>query len=459
MRQLSFLDESFVLMESARTPSHIAPFMIYDPSTAPGGAVSFEDVLDGIRARLPLAACFRQRLVRVPFGLDNSYWIEDAAFDLEYHVREVAVPPPGDWRQFCIQAARIFSRPLDLTRPPWELTVIRGLDDVEGLPPGSFAIVLKVHHSAIDGLTGVQIVTAMHDETPQPQPAPQVEDTWRPEPAPSGWQLAAQAGAHALSSPYHTTRMMARSVQQLRGTRVPRVARPPRTRFNDRVTPHRSFDCARIDLVQIKAIRAGVPGATINDVALAIVGGALQRYLADRDELPDTPMIAAVPISTRMANDAGAGNHVSMMMATLATDVADAGARLEAIHAATAESKEARDGVAAAALLEVADVLPGALLGLAVRGAARVPRLPVVANTLVTNTPGPRHPLYFLGAELVLSTGMCPLVDGMGLAHGISSYVDELNVNVTACREMLPDPASYIECIHKSVDELTDATT
>jgi diacylglycerol O-acyltransferase len=461
MQQLSFMDESFVLMESPRTPLHISPFMIYDQSTAPGGRITFKQILAGMDKRLRLAACFRQKLVRVPLGLDNSYWVEDADFDLEYHIRHIALPAPGNWRQFCIQAARLHARPLDMSRPPWEMTVIEGLDNVEGLPPGCFAIVLKVHHAAVDGVTGVQIITAMHDETAEPQELPGV-DNWQPEPGPSNWQLLTRAGVHTAVSPVHTVRMAARSLPRLRTARSRRRSAPsvPRTRFQERVSAHRVFDCARVPLDDLRAIRAGVPGATVNDAALAIVGGALRLYLSDKNELPDAPLVAVVPISTRTPDQVSAGgNQVAMMTATLATDVADPIERLAAIHAVTKASKEAREGVTGAGLQDVAEALPGALIGVAMRAVSRLPMTPLFANTLVTNTPGSRHPLYFLGAKLVLSTGACPVADGMGLAHGVSSYADEFDFNITACREMLPDPAFYTECLRKATDELVAAST
>ena len=162
MRQLQGMDASFVALETRNSPMHIGSILIYDPATAPGGFVRFKDILRFYESRMQLSKTMRQRLVRVPFDLDYPYWVEDKAFDLEYHVRHLALPKPGDWRQLCIQAARIFARPLDLTRPPWEFTVIEGLDNVPGIAPGSFAIVTKVHHSAIDGRAASSARSAPH---------------------------------------------------------------------------------------------------------------------------------------------------------------------------------------------------------------------------------------------------------------------------------------------------------
>ncbi len=170
MRQLQGMDSSFVALEQRNAPMHIGSILIYDPATAPGGFVRFKDILAFFETRMPLSRTMRQRLVKVPFDLDYPYWIEDPDFDLEYHVRHLALPKPGDWRQLCIQAARIFARPLDLTRPPWEFAVIEGLDNVEGVPKGSFAMVTKVHHAAIDGMSGIDLMEALHTLDPAAPP-------------------------------------------------------------------------------------------------------------------------------------------------------------------------------------------------------------------------------------------------------------------------------------------------
>ncbi len=183
MRQLTGMDASFLYAETATTPNHISGLYLYDPSTAPGGTVPFGDILDTFQSRLRRAASFRQRLVRVPLDMDHPYWVQDGAFDLEFHVRQLALPKPGDWRQLRVQTARLHARPLDLTRAPWEITVIEGLDDVEGLPKGSFALMWKTHHAVIDGASGIEILNAVHDLSADPTPD-EGPDDWRPEPIP-----------------------------------------------------------------------------------------------------------------------------------------------------------------------------------------------------------------------------------------------------------------------------------
>ena len=219
MRQLSGQDASFIYSERPHAPTHITSISVYDPSTAPGGAVTFKGILAHLEARLHLARAFRQKVVRVPLDLDHPYWVEDSEFDLEYHVRHIALPKPGDWRQFCIQAARLHARPLDLSKPLWELYVIEGLDNVEDVPPGAFAFVLKIHHAAVDGKSGVEMITAIHSQTPEvvdpPPPATTVASRARSVAARSvragDHQRRSDAGADAAPRrPAHSGRRASR---------------------------------------------------------------------------------------------------------------------------------------------------------------------------------------------------------------------------------------------------------
>ena len=264
VQQLSGMDASFLYSETPSTPNHISGLYLYDPSSAPDADVSFATILDTIANRLGRAASFRQRLVRVPFDLDHPYWVQDGSFDLEFHVREIALPEPGDWRQLCVQTARLHARALDLTRAPWEITVIRGLDNVEGLAKGSFALMWKTHHAAIDGASGIEILNAVHDLSADPGP-PDADDTWRPEPIPSALELTARAAVHAVQNPMRAQRAMGRAVPavapMVRGVRrgVIRM-QAPATRFNVPVTAHRVFDGTILPVADLKQMKAAVPG-------------------------------------------------------------------------------------------------------------------------------------------------------------------------------------------------------
>jgi diacylglycerol O-acyltransferase len=465
MQQLSGLDASFVYFETPNAPMHVAALTIYDPSTAPDGKVTFKGILDDIDGRLHLSRVFRQKMVQVPMGLDHPYWVEDGGFDLEFHVRHIALPKPGDWRQLCIQVARLHSRGVDLNHPLWEVYVIEGLDNVEGVPPGSYALLQKTHHAAVDGVSGMEIMSALNDADPDAE-RPVDRGDWKPEPDPDPWSLLVRAGVNNLKRPMHFARVLGRTVPTLgraqerlrRNELKPPVVGVPRTRFNGKVSAHRVFDAAFLPLDQMRAIKATEPGATINDAVLSVVGGALRRYLSAKGELPEQSLIAMAPISIRSQDQLkAAGNQVTAMLVLLGTDIADPRARLAAVRQSTHEQKEFSAAIGAQALAGYSEFLPGGLAGLAARTASRfemVNRTIPMINTVVTNVPGPQVPLFSGGARLVRMTGLGPVADGMGLIHPIVSYCGELCISFTACREMLPDPAFYASCLRESFDEL-----
>lgn len=348
MRQLQGMDSSFVALESPNSPMHIGSVLIYNPATAPGGFVRFKDILQFIGSRMQLSRTMRQRLVRVPFDLDYPYWIEDPDFDLEYHVRHVALPKPGDWRQLCIQAARIHARPLDLNRPPWEFTVVEGLDAVEGYPPGCFAFVTKVHHAAIDGMSGIDLMEALHTLTPDAGP-PTKPDTWKPERIPGPVELLGKSYVNALLNPLKQAQVAAKAVPGVAGVISGLIAKdfklstdlvPPRTRFNRTISPHRVVEGRTFDLKEFKAIRALRPEAKVNDVAIAVIGGAFNKYLSAKGDLPKTTMTAMAPISVRSSDEKGdMGNQVAAMIAPLGTHIADPADRLAYVYSQTGNSK------------------------------------------------------------------------------------------------------------------------
>ena len=222
------------------------------------------------------------------------------------------------------------------------------------------------------------------------------------------------------------------------------------------------FDSIRLELDELRQIKATVPGATVNDVVLTTVGGGLRRYLLAKDELPADPLIAMAPISVRSEGERGAaGNLVSGMLTTLGTDVADPRERLAVVREATHQSKEFASAVGARTLLDFADLMPGGLMGLGALTSARLSlanQMRPVFNTTVTNMPGPRHRLYMAGAELLAMYGAGMIVEGMGLIHPVMSYCGDLTISFTSCREMLPDPAFYADCLRASFRELSDAT-
>ena len=468
MQQLTGMDTLFLTQESDRTPLHISPLLIYDPSTAPGGLVRFKDVLRLFASRLHLAPIFRRRLVEVPFGLDYPYWIESADFDLEFHVRHIALPKPGDWRQLCIQIARLHSQALDRSRPLWEAYVIEGLDNVEGLPPGCFALFLKMHHAAIDGVSGAEIIGAINDTSPIQPPREDLRARrWRPEAAPGAASLLARAFLGNLRQPGRMLQAGAEIAPALRRVREGLRANSFRatrervsTRFNGRITAHRSVDARFFPLAAIKSIKDRVPGATVNDVVVTLVAGALRHYLLAKGELPAVSLVAGAPINVRNSDDRAGGNLISVMTLSIYTDIADPLERLHQVHEECVSSKEYSSAVGARTLTDLTQTIPPRIAALGFRAASEAmlltgARSPI--NTIISNVPGPQVPLYLCGARLVCSAGCGPLLDHMGLFHAILSYEGGLSITATACREMLPDPAFYADCIQSSFEELQAA--
>ncbi|WP_252260353.1 WS/DGAT/MGAT family O-acyltransferase [Erythrobacter aurantius] len=470
MRQLQGMDSSFVALESPNSPMHIGSVLIYNPATAPEGFVRFKDILGFIESRMQLSRTMRQRLVRVPFDLDYPYWIEDPNFDLEYHVRHVALPKPGDWRQLCIQAARIHARPLDLDRPPWEFTVVEGLDNVRGYPKGCFAFVTKVHHAAIDGMSGIDLMEALHTITPSTAP-PNQPDNWKPEKIPSAVELLGKSYVNTLLNPLKQAQVAAQAVpgiaKAIRGlvTRDFKLTTdlvPPRTRFNRSISPHRVVEGRTFPLADMKAIRALLPEAKVNDVALAVVGGALNKYLTAKGDLPKTTMTAMAPISVRSGEEKGdMGNQVAAMIAPLGSHLSDPKERLEYVYRQTSNSKAMTNALGARTMTEVSKVNPLLYMALGAQLFSRVSlahRLAMPFNTVVTNVPGPPIHIYSSGARLEsMALSLICLTDGLGLAHVVQSYVDEAYISFTACRDIMPDPEFYSQCLQDSFDDMLAA--
>ena len=465
MEQLQGLDAVFVALEQPTSPVHIGSIMIYDPSTAPNGFVRFKDILSFVEDRLQLAKTLRQKMVKVPFGIDYPYWVQDIDFDLEYHVRHVALPEPGDWRQLCILAARIFARPLDLSRPPWEMTVIEGLDNIPGLPKGSYAVLSKVHHAAIDGVSGVDLMQATHTLFPTQAPL-DTPDTWVPEANPSQIGTFVRGSMRSMTLPLRQMNATRKSLPGLfRATKglikrdygVKHLIETPNTRFNVSVTPHRMYGASSFKIADVIAMRAMCKGAKINDVMLSITGGALRRYLDAKGELPDTSMTAMAPISVRAEDEKNAmGNQVSAMFVPLGSHIDDAHERLEYVFEETAKAKNMTNDLGARQMTEMAKLAPSMAMNV---GATLYTRFKLAdktkpfVNTIVTNVPGPRIPIYSAGAKAVSVFGMMCLFDGVALGHIVQSYMDDITLSYTACRSAMPDPDFYAECVQASFDD------
>lgn len=467
MEQLTGLDASFLHSEMDNAPMHIGPLFIYDVSTAPDGFVRFKDILKTFEERLDRSTVFRRKLAKVPLNLDQPYWVEDENFDLEFHVRHIALPKPGDWRQLCIQAARLLARPLDRSRPLWEAYVIEGLDNVEGLPKGSFAVLLKIHHAAIDGATGTEIMGAIHDLSASVE-FESAATTWRPEKMPGNGKLLWRAYLANLRHPLRLATMAGKGVPAWRRLRTGekekkfrRLGEKERTRFNGPITPHRVFGAVSYDLGEVRRIKQAVAGATVNDVMLTIVAGAMRKYLEGKNELPEKSLVTGAPVNVRDENEVGeGGNVVSMMSIALRTDIVDPLERLDALHREAGQSKAYHNAMGARMMTDISNSLPSHITALGFRAASAAGLLAgtkPIFNTITTNVPGPQVPLYMAGAKLVSLLGTGPCMDNMGLFHPVTSYNGKIAISFLSCREMMPDPSVYEDCLRDAFIELQRA--
>ena len=470
MEQLTEMDNNFLQQESNATPMHISSVIVYDQSHRSGGKVRFKEILTVFERNLHKSAIFRRKLAGGAYGLDTPYWVEDPNFDLEFHVRHLALPKPGDWRQFCILLSRLQARGLDMKRPLWEAYVIEGLNDVEGLPENSFAIMIKIHHAAIDGVSGAEILTAIHSLTDEIEPK-EVVDTWRGEPDPAPWKVWSRAYVNNLKRPVRFFETLgslvpavikANRLSPTRGAKDPRKTLVAKTRFNGMISSTRVTDALIMDLDQIKAIRNALDGeATINDIVVSIVAGALRKYLGSKNELPDSSLSCGAPMSIRdERNSESKGNQISMMKINMATDIEDPIARLRAVNVNSQQSKKYSNNLGSSVIMEISEMIVPQVLGWSMQAASQaVARtdIPLPFHTIVSNVPGPQFPLYLAGAKVHLMTGIGPLLHMMGLFHAVISGAGKITINFVSCREMLPDPDFYKECLTKSYNELTAA--
>ena len=467
MQQLTELDYAFVQMESNRTPMHISPIIFYNQSNLKRGKIRFKEILRVFERNLHKSAVFRRKLAGGAMGFDTPYWVEDADFDLEFHVRHMALPKPGDWRQLCILLARLQARGLDMRRPLWEAYVIEGLNEVEGLPPHSFAIMLKVHHAAIDGISGAEIITAIHSLSDEAEP-PKVKDDWHGESSPSRAQVWSRAYLNNLKRPVKLLEAVGELVPNaIRASRTAAERHPPdkpplaNTRFNARVSAYRVTDAIMMDLKAVKAIKNAVDGATVNDVIVSVVGGGLRKYLRAKDELPEGSLVCGAPINVRSErNSESIGNQVGMMTINMGTDTEDPLARLQAVAHSAEDSKAYSSALGAGAMMDISQGLWPQFLGMGLRVATLAAvnsDMSLPLHTVVSNVPGPQAPLYLAGAKVHMIMGLGPVMDMMGLFHGVISGAGIITINFVSCRELLPDPGFYKECLQEAYNELQAA--
>ena len=463
MERLDGMGASFVYLDTPATPLQVGMTCVFDPSTAPDG-YSFAKVRRLVEDRLHLIPPFRRRLVEVPAHLHRPAWVEDPDFDLDLHLHRTRLPAPGGMAELQELAADAISRPLDPTRPPWEMHV------VDGLEGGMVGSVTKMHHAAVDGISGAELTATLLDLEPQPRPVAPPDAPWSPEAPPSGLALAGGAVRELLHQPAKAASVMGRTAQAalrlLRHNRRPETTPPPgpfaapRTPYNAPVTGARHVSLCQIDLDDVRSIkdRAGV---TINDVVLTVCAAALRDHLEDHEGLPERSLVAAVPISVRTGDEgATAANQLSAMLVELGTTIDEPRERLRAIAASSHAAKTQHHVLGPDTIPQLADLTPPVLL--AAMGALEsrfnvLGRIPPACNVIVSNYPGPPFPLYCAGARMVAAYPMGPLGIGTALNITVQSYLDTLWFGIVACPDVVPEPRVLADGITHAVQELRKA--
>ena len=466
MRQLTSLDAQFLALETPRQAGHVGGVAILDPSTAPGGTLDCAGMKRLLEERLPLLPPFRWKLAEVPLGLDYPYWVDDQDFDLDFHVRELALPAPGSDDQLAEQVARIFARPLDRARPLWELYVIHGL------PHGHVAALTKIHHALIDGMSGAEIMGLLLDLEPTGRELPPAPEHV-PEGKPGELEMLGRGLLGLPRYPLRALRSLPRAVPNIDDTpfgtlpgagtlarltgRAPSSLRAPKTSFNGRVSPHRRFAFGQLALDDVK-IAKNAHGCTVNDVVVSMCAGVVRRWLVEHSELPAEPLVAQIPVSVRTNEQAGTyGNRIMLMAAPLFTNVDEPVERLMLTHAAMGDMKQRHKALPAELLQDANHFIPPAVFSRAARATFRLatssPGRPTW-NLVISNVPGPQFPLYMAGAELQANYPVSVITDGMGLNITVMSYRGRMDFGIVADRDQMSDVQCLIDWLGDELEAL-----
>lgn len=483
MRQLSSLDAQFLALETPRQSGHVASVAIFDPSTRPTGALAAADIQDLIAERLALLPPLSWRLKEVPLSLDYPYWVQDRDFDLDFHVREMALAAPGSDAQLAEQVARIVERPLDRSRPLWELYLI------SGLASGHLAMLTKIHHALVDGISGAEITGLLLDLTPAGRKLPKPDPSMDDKSAPGQFGMLARGLLGVPRYPLRALRSLPAAVPNLKETpfstlpgagvlgsvtkRLERVITgvdgpvhgrerlvAPKTSFNGRVSAHRRFVFGQLKLDEVKAVKNAY-GCTVNDVVVSICAGAVRRWLVAHDELPDEPLVAQIPVSVRTKEQMGTyGNRIILMSAPLFTDEADPVKRLMRTHESLDGMKERHRALPASLLQDANHFIPPAVFSRAARLTFRLatsrPGRPTW-NLVISNVPGPSFPLYLAGARLVANYPFSVITHGMGLNITVMSYCGSLDFGIVSDRDQMPDVSLLMGWLGEALRELGPA--
>ncbi len=460
MQRLSGLDASFLYLETSAQLLHVCGLILLDPQTVPGG-YSFEEFKAEVDRRVADVPMFHRKLKQVPLAIDHPVWVDDEDFDIDRHVHRMALPAPGGDKELADLCGHIAGIPLDRSRPLWEFFVI------EGLSSGRIAVFTKMHHATVDGVSGANAISYLCSLEPDAPPLETAPTGGSPR-RPSDVELVARGVLSNVTKPVQVVKLLAPTVGALgrtigrarEGTAMAAPLTAPRTSFNGTITGHRTVAFADLSLEKVKEIKHAVEGATVNDVVIAVSGGALRRYLDKRGELPRSSLLATVPVSVREESKvAGGSNKVSAIFTRLGTDIEDPLERLCQVSRRNRYAKEHSRAIPADALQDWARFAAPRTFGTAVRMVSSL-RLaekgPVIHNLVISNVPGPPVPLYFMGAKILGLYPLGPVFHGAGLNITVMSNNGRIHVGAIACRELVPAPADLVDQFPVELDALLE---
>nr|WP_128618086.1 wax ester/triacylglycerol synthase family O-acyltransferase [Mycobacterium lepraemurium] len=461
MQRLSGLDASFLYLETSSQPMHVCSIIELDTLTVPGG-YTFERLRDALVRRIRAIPPFREKLADSPLKLDHPVWVDDEDFDVGRHLHRIAVPAPGGRAELSQICGHIAQTPLDRRRPLWEMWVIEGVAGTDCHRDGRLAVMTKVHHAGVDGVTGANLMSQLCATEP---------DAAAPEPAAgvgggAGWRIAAGGLVRFAARPLRlvsvvpdtASSVLATVRRALDGAAMARPFAAPATVFNARISNRRCIAYAELNLDEVKAVKNHF-GVKVNDVVIALVSGVLRQYLAERNALPDSSLVASVPISVHGKSDWPGRNQVSAMFTSLHTEIADPVQRLKAIAHANSVAKEHSSAIGASLLQDWTQFAAPAVFGIAMRLYARTrftDSMPV-HNLVVSNVPGPQVPLYLSGCEVKAMYPLGPIFHGSGLNITAMSLRGKLDVGLIGCPDRVPDLWELADEFAVAMEELRAA--